>query len=100
MRICHCLYAPFVDEPRPWTTASGSPEIVTTCTTCSCVQPLCVLNVTCVPPLKSMPRFIPRTPSEITPARMIAPEIANQILRLLMKSIWSHFAVWLAAPRP
>ena len=30
---------------------------------------------------------------------MIAPEIANHTLRLLMKSIWSHFAVcWPSAP--
>ena len=37
--------------------------------------------------------------SEITPARMMAPEIANHRLRFPMKSIWSHFAVcWPSAP--
>ena len=30
---------------------------------------------------------------------MIAPEMANHVLRRLMKSIWSHFAVcWPSAP--
>ena len=34
-----------------------------------------------------MPRFSPWTAIEMTPARMIAPEIANHVLRLPMKSI-------------
>ena len=37
--------------------------------------------------------------SEITPARITAPEIPNHRLRFPMKSIWSHFAVcWPSAP--
>ncbi len=38
----------------------------------------CVVNVTCTPPLKSMPKLSPRTPSETRPISSTTPEIANQ----------------------
>ena len=50
-----------------------------------------VLNVTCVPPLKSIPRLSPLTPSATIEIATTVPEIANHVRRRFMKSIWSHF---------
>ena len=43
-----------------------------------------------VPPLKSMPRLSPRTPSARTETTITAAEIPNHSRRRLMKSILSH----------
>ncbi len=39
-----------------------------------------------VPPLKSMPRFSPRTPSDTSPATMMTPEMRNHTRRRPTKS--------------
>ena len=49
-----------------------------------------------LPPLKSMPRFSPCTASEMTPARMTTPEIANHVLRLPHEVDLQELAVLLA----
>ena len=52
--------------PRPWTTASRLAVVGRDLAHRACRRAsACVLNVICVPPLKSMPRLRPRTPSEI-----------------------------------
>ena len=53
-----------------------------------------VLNVTCVPPLKSIPRLSPLTPRATIEIAITVPEIAYHVRRRFMKSIWSHFPVW------
>ena len=78
VRICHWLYLPSAEEPRPWTTASAKPAFAITEATLACVRATCVENEICVPPLKSMPRLSPRMPSETAPARITIPESANQ----------------------
>ena len=79
VRIWKLLYwSPSTLVPRPWTTgvlaelASSASRTVDSEVGCG------VLNVTCVPPLKSMPRFRPLTASAPIEITTIAPEIANQ----------------------
>ena len=49
-----------------------------------------VVKPICVPPLKSIPRLSPRTPSARTETTITAAEMPNQSLRRPMKSILSH----------
>ena len=59
--------------PRPWTTASARPIACAWARTVSSDVGFGVLNVICTPPLKSMPRFRPRTPSDRTPIATPTP---------------------------
>src|SRR2546421_12317845 len=78
VRIWNDLYDSLpVCLPRPWTTASGRPIAVICLRTSEIETAFEVANVTCVPPLKSMPRFRPFVASEPAPIATIAPEIAN-----------------------
>ena len=57
------------------------------------------VNVTCVPPSKSIPKLRPLTPIAPIAIASTTPESANQYFRLPMKSIWIHFAIcWPCAP--
>ena len=92
VRSWKLLYLPSVEAPRPWMTAFERLESMlcaslrTSSTSCGCG----VWNVTCDPPLKSIPRFRPRTPIETIAIATTTPEIANHSRRLPMKSIWSQ----------
>ena len=64
--------------PRPWTTGSFA-ELRRLGAHLGQRDGLVgVVNVTCVPPLKSIPRFRPLTASAPIEIATIAPEIANQ----------------------
>ena len=62
VRTCQVVYSPFTALPRPWTTASGrsTSGAAAILRMASVEYAWCVLNVSCVPPLKSIPRFMPR----------------------------------------
>ena len=77
--------------PRPCTTASACPSFFISSRTMLIGSGAGVVNAICVPPLKSMPRFRPFTPSETALTTRITPEIANQRLRRRMKSMCRNF---------
>ena len=58
-----------------------------------------VLNVIWVPPLKSMPRLRPRTPSEMIATATTTPDMTNHSLRFAMKSMFRNLPpCWPEAP--
>ena len=68
-------YRPSVDAPRPWICAFPCPSFAASARTCSSATGCAVLNVICVPPSKSIPRFSPRMPSARIEMAITAPEM-------------------------
>ena len=82
VRIWKLVYrSPPGEEPRPWTTASDLPILPISSRTFERAVGVVVLNVTCVPPLKSMPRFRPLTAITTTLSTIAIVAAVSQIRR-------------------
>ena len=75
--------------PSTWTTGSVSPALATAALACETVTPGACTSQD-EPPLKSIPRLSPRTPSATIPAAMMRIEIVNHTFRRPTKSkvVW------------